>query len=130
MSKIKVTALSSFMHGRVHMQAGQTEEFTKGDADELVKAGLVVQGEGQEQSAQPQQPQPQAADQAQEAAPVEKAQPIEGDPAAHAVPVDISAEENGPSELDDLLGEEKAEPDPENKMEKPASNKASKARGK
>ncbi len=37
----KVKALSSFVHGRVQLQQGQEAEFTKGDADELAKSGLV-----------------------------------------------------------------------------------------
>lgn len=39
--KTQVIANTSFMHGRVHLEAGQTGEFSKGDADDLAKAGLV-----------------------------------------------------------------------------------------
>lgn len=49
--KIQVTANTSFMHGRVHMHAGDTAEFTKGDAQELIDAGLVRVG-GAEQPAE------------------------------------------------------------------------------
>lgn len=51
--KIKVKAITSVMHGRHHMQAGDELEVTKGEADELQKAGLVqIVGE-QEAAAQP-----------------------------------------------------------------------------
>lgn len=39
--KTKVKALTSFMHGRVHAHLGDEIEVTKGEADELVNAGLV-----------------------------------------------------------------------------------------
>lgn len=39
--KIKVKAVTSVMHGRHHMQAGDELEVTKGEADELRNAGLV-----------------------------------------------------------------------------------------
>lgn len=42
--KTKVKALTSFMHGRVHANAGDEVEVTKGEADELVAAGLAQIG--------------------------------------------------------------------------------------
>lgn len=39
--KTNVKALDSFVHGRVHMTAGDKYEFSKGEAEELQKAGLV-----------------------------------------------------------------------------------------
>ena len=56
--KTTVIAVSSFMHGRVHMTAGETGEFSKGDAEDLEKAGLV-RVEGSAQPAQPSDPEPQ-----------------------------------------------------------------------
>jgi hypothetical protein len=55
--KTKVTATTSFMHGRVHAHAGDELEVTKGEAEDLVKAGLAA-----DQGAVPQEaaPTPQA----------------------------------------------------------------------
>lgn len=39
--KTKVTALTSFMHGRVHAQYGDQIELSKADADALAAEGLV-----------------------------------------------------------------------------------------
>lgn len=39
--KIKVIALSSFAHGAEMYHEGRPGEFTKGEADDLEKAGLV-----------------------------------------------------------------------------------------
>lgn len=39
--KITVKALTSFMHGRIHAHAGDEVEVTKGEADELAKAGMA-----------------------------------------------------------------------------------------
>lgn len=84
MKTTKVKALTSFVHGRVQMHQGDEQEFSKGDADDLVKAGMV------QIVADDPQPEPQPADDG----------------------------------VDDLLGEEKAEPAPENKMEAAPKNKA------
>lgn len=45
--KTKIKALTSFMHGRTHAHVGNEVEVSKGEADELVKAGMaeVVAGE-------------------------------------------------------------------------------------
>lgn len=40
--KSNVKALTSFVHGRVKMEEGDEHEFTKAEADELFKAGLVM----------------------------------------------------------------------------------------
>lgn len=39
--KIKLRALQNFQHGRLGAEAGNEYEFTKGDADDLIKAGLA-----------------------------------------------------------------------------------------
>lgn len=60
--KTKVKAITSFMHGRVHSHAGDELEVTKGEADELQKAGLVQFSDEQEEAAQPATQDPQAGD--------------------------------------------------------------------
>lgn len=51
--KTKVKALDSFVHGRTHLVAGDEAEFSKGEADELLKAGLVEIAGQQEEVAPP-----------------------------------------------------------------------------
>lgn len=41
MKTTKVKAISSFMHGRTHLHAGEEGELSKGDAAELQKLGMV-----------------------------------------------------------------------------------------
>jgi hypothetical protein len=41
MTNVKVKALDHFQHGRVAAARGGEYNFSKGDADDLVKAGLV-----------------------------------------------------------------------------------------
>jgi hypothetical protein len=53
--KTKIKATASFMHGRIRADAGDELEVTKGEADEMVKAGLV-QIVNDEQAAQSEQP--------------------------------------------------------------------------
>jgi hypothetical protein len=104
MSKIQVTAISSFMHGRVHMQAGETGEFSKGDADDLAKAGLVHVGDSAQSTTTT-------------TTNTTATEPQAGDPAA-----DI--------DTDDLLGDgAKMDDAPANKMDKPAATKGGKAKG-
>lgn len=98
MSKIQVTAISSFMHGRVHMNAGETGEFSKGDAEDLEKAGLVRVGD----SAQSEQT---------------------GDPGPQAAPVVNDAAQDE----DDILGDKAADP-VENKMDPAPANKQQRAK--
>jgi hypothetical protein len=43
--KTKITALTSFMHGRIHAHAGDELEVSKGEADDLVKAGMAEAAE-------------------------------------------------------------------------------------
>lgn len=99
MSKTQVTANTSFMHGRVHMHAGETGEFTKGDADELVKAGLVREGGSEAQTEQGTAAEPQA-----------------GEEVPHTGIED-----------DDILGD-KADTPVENKMDAAPANKQQRAK--
>lgn len=39
--KTKIKALTSFMHGRVHAHQGDEVEVSKGEADDLINAGLA-----------------------------------------------------------------------------------------
>lgn len=39
--KVNVKALSSFQHGQIDAKRGMPYEFSKGEADDLAKAGLV-----------------------------------------------------------------------------------------
>lgn len=39
--KTKVKAVTSFVHGRTYMRSGDEAEFTKGEAEDLEKVGLV-----------------------------------------------------------------------------------------
>lgn len=51
--KTKVKATTSFMHGRIHAHLGDEIEVTKGEADELIKAGMAHEVVAQEEAAQP-----------------------------------------------------------------------------
>lgn len=52
--KTKVKALTSFVHGRMHVTPDDDAfEVSKGEADELQKAGLVQLADEQEEATQP-----------------------------------------------------------------------------
>lgn len=87
--KTKAIALDSFAHGARQYAAGDSGEFSKGEAEELRKAGLV--------SFEDAAPQTGVAD----------SKPAEDD-------------------LEDLVGGDKADPAPQNKMEPAPANKGKK----
>lgn len=94
MTKINVKALQTFSHGNVDAKEGGTYAFTKGDAQELEKAGFVSLGGGDPEQTQVDQP------------------------AQKKNPGDVVVDDH-----DDMLGESKMADAPENKMERPTSNK-------
>jgi hypothetical protein len=54
--KTKIKATTSFMHGRIHAHAGDELEVSKGEADDLVKAGMAevaAEAQAEEQTAAP-----------------------------------------------------------------------------
>lgn len=104
MSKIQVKAVTMFVHGRFNVMHGQELEMSKGEADDLIKAGLVQVVEG---------------DKAQAEQPAIDAQ-LASAPAAEPQPGDVVIE-TGHDE-DDVLGEKAAAP-VENKMEPASANK-------
>ena len=106
--KITTTAATSFVHGNRKYDVGDAVETTKGEADELEKAGLVTSGA------------PEAK------VPTEQ----EIDPAL----LPTRGSEDEPLEAADMLGGDeegqKQEAAPDNKMEDAPRNKASKPKAK
>lgn len=110
MSKIKVRATMMFVHGRINAERGQELELSKGEADDLTKAGLV-EHTTENSTAQP------AVDAQMASAP--EADPPSPDPQ----PGDVVTETG--HDDDDILGEKAAAP-AENKMAKAPANKSTK----
>lgn len=107
--KTKVKALTSFMHGRVHAHLGDELEVTKGEADELEKAGLVNVVKGETDAAG------SAQEPAEESAPAAPEEKVEA-------PSEPAADND---DVNDLLGGgEKMNAAPENKMDAEPKNKA------
>lgn len=99
-AKTLVKALQPFAHGNVNAQAGRTYAMNSADAKDLIKAGFGEEVKDGE------------AEQTQNDEPKQKKQP--GD-----VVVD---------DAEDVLGDGKQAPAPENKMEQPARNKSTAAK--
>lgn len=123
----RVKAITAVMHGRIHLQPGEEGQFSKGDAEELQKSGLVtILGDA-----------PAIGGADSELTPYVQADNAPGQmPEQH--PDDLRAmglleggkgdNADNADDLDTLLGGEKAEEAPDNKMADAPANKAGKAK--